>query len=623
MARRGKDKSRFRTAPEYFYFGRFDPWAKIKRKDWTTQDRKNTREYIWYNDFNFRAPFERAKQSRSADIPPWSSSIVPAQPYNKGQRDDAFRRAKSGMQNEQNPTGVQNLPPQQQQQQQQQEEEEEEEEEQEQEQEQEQPVPPQGGTPLPTAPSTTNTAVQYEDPYPYSHWPQRPWGDDPDMPLAPVVRTLSGPSEELSEEEMEEYENAEREKWKQEWLKAGLFEPSEWGDDSDTWVGTKYLGEGEYGSVGLWEKMDRNGNVIDQVVCKDVTMDELSWRDPILWRRRLPQEIAIHRIIDHQRETQDPKVYRSIVAHRGYRLMMAQQRFRLYLEYIPKADLGVAMRDRFWMMNGRKWNTSNWSSDEPPPPPKGILPEPFIWHVFRELVRAIMVLTHGHEDKEKYPKDWRPIVHRDINLENVFLNDRKPEDEFDESWPRIVLADFGLSFYELERDHSLPIGARDNPREYRIRGMGEVGDWGYPVEYHVQFNQDLLITEKSDIFQVGWIIYQLMGHRYSPNGPHFAYDHPKDSWGENWQHVYNLDLFDEAENRRSVHAEYSSALFNLVELCLSPHPAARPTIEKLKEYLEEGYETARDGFDENDSQDPNLMTLEARNAFHKALDFQE
>lgn len=256
------------------------------------------------------------------------------------------------------------------------------------------------------------------------------------MQLPPSQRILDPPEEHLSDEAMHAYERSEMKRWKKEWVDGGLYPPSEWGNDSDTWVGAKFLGEGSYGSAGLWVKKDRRGNVVDQVVCKDVMSSDQDWRDPNLWRQGFPREIAIHRVIDNERANHHPRVYRSLMKHRGYRLHMVQQRYRLYVEYLPKGDLEVSVRDRLLLMMGkREWNEKRWRlrTKRPMPPFKDILPEKFLWHVFRELVNAVMVLRHGHQDDEKYPKHWRPIVHRDIGMSNVFLDDRKPDDEFHES----------------------------------------------------------------------------------------------------------------------------------------------------------------------------------------------
>ena len=60
-------------------------------------------------------------------------------------------------------------------------------------------------------------------------------------------------------------------------------------------------------------------------------------------------------------------------------------------------------------------------------PNETILPERWLWHVFGELVDACLILRQGHPDRAV--PDWRPLVHNDLHSANVFLDDRKPEDE--------------------------------------------------------------------------------------------------------------------------------------------------------------------------------------------------
>ena len=89
------------------------------------------------------------------------------------------------------------------------------------------------------------------------------------------------------------------------------------------------------------------------------------------------------------------------------------------------------------------------------------------------------------------------MVHNDLHASNVFLDDLQPEDMstmhpsvifFSFStctsgrltnlqWPRIVVADFGRMFYELNVDPNAAFEERDNPRGYRIPG----DDYRYPM----------------------------------------------------------------------------------------------------------------------------------------------
>lgn len=48
------------------------------------------------------------------------------------------------------------------------------------------------------------------------------------------------------------------------WLQGGFFAPLTW-SSNDQWIGTKFIGSGSYGSVGLWQaqKANSDGNITD------------------------------------------------------------------------------------------------------------------------------------------------------------------------------------------------------------------------------------------------------------------------------------------------------------------------------------------------------------------------
>lgn len=126
------------------------------------------------------------------------------------------------------------------------------------------------------------------------------------------------------------------------------------------------------------------------------------------WRNKLPREVQIHRLVDS-----DPTATsrQNLIRHRGYRLMMRQQRYRIYLDLCSGGNLYTALGTRFR-------------------PPRGesihILPEGFIWHVFSSLVDACLYLQRGAPPGQQRPADWKSIFHLDIHFGNIFLdNDRE------------------------------------------------------------------------------------------------------------------------------------------------------------------------------------------------------
>ena len=96
-------------------------------------------------------------------------------------------------------------------------------------------------------------------------------------------------------------------------------------------------------------------------------------------------------------------------------MMMRQRRVRLCLDLCAKGDLRNSTFDRFEKMAQ--------PSVQPPVP---ILPERLLWHVFKELVDACLILRQG-SPVEPVP-GWKPMVHNDLHTSNVFLDDLQPED---------------------------------------------------------------------------------------------------------------------------------------------------------------------------------------------------
>ena len=83
------------------------------------------------------------------------------------------------------------------------------------------------------------------------------------------------------------------------------------------------------------------------------------------------------------------------------------------------------------------------------------IPESFVWHTYLQLADALTFIQEGITRKTT-PEgkrigwttpsyDHRPIVHRDIKPDNIFLRPGKTNNHY----PEIVLADFGLATTEL------------------------------------------------------------------------------------------------------------------------------------------------------------------------------
>lgn len=147
------------------------------------------------------------------------------------------------------------------------------------------------------------------------------------------------------------------------------------------------------------------------------------------WRDRIPLEIRIHQRVDINRPESGGRGHDSLIEHRGYRLMMAQRRFRLYMNYYEGGDLRNAVHRNFQLREQnpeyplyRGYNDHDLVHIGDRGNIPLILPEGFIWWVFRSLVDACQMLQFGQAlDVDGSKPDWQPITHLDIRMDNIFL----------------------------------------------------------------------------------------------------------------------------------------------------------------------------------------------------------
>ncbi|KAF3481998.1 G2-specific serine/threonine protein kinase [Arthroderma uncinatum] len=132
--------------------------------------------------------------------------------------------------------------------------------------------------------------------------------------------------------------------------------------------------------------------------------------------RRWLREVKATRAMDH------PNVEKYLEAS------ISPRKAEIFLEF---CDLGTLDYFKQWM-----------ATTEAP------IPEAFLWHVFRQLIRALSYMQTGlRNDRDIINEDvpdkngWNAILHRDIKLDNIFIKSPDVAGEY----PIIKFGDFGMS----------------------------------------------------------------------------------------------------------------------------------------------------------------------------------
>jgi serine/threonine protein kinase len=218
-------------------------------------------------------------------------------------------------------------------------------------------------------------------------------------------------------------------------------------DNEDGWHPVRPLGQGSFGRVGLWQKIDSDGQVVDSIAIKQQKYgDRREHEEMTLGAHGLSREAALM----HQLNNLDNP---NIIRLRGFKNNGPEKLWRFYFEYCHGGDLDNLIT------NYCAWNT--------------YLPEEFLWDVFHGLAHAAQTLQQGpFRDLDTDRSTDNEVVHFDLKPQNVFLDNtaaptlhgdprhRTPQIVY---YPTVKMADFGLATITGVDD-------QDNPREYRERG---------------------------------------------------------------------------------------------------------------------------------------------------------
>ncbi|KAI4178968.1 MAG: hypothetical protein LQ346_007306 [Caloplaca aetnensis] len=82
------------------------------------------------------------------------------------------------------------------------------------------------------------------------------------------------------------------------------------------------------------------------------------------------------------------------------------------------------------------------------------VPESFIWHAYKQLSEVFAYIHTGYDRQSgRRPKNFKPIVHRDVKPPNIFLRPNS-----NSKYPDLVLADFGIATTKLRSCEEVCMG---------------------------------------------------------------------------------------------------------------------------------------------------------------------
>lgn len=165
----------------------------------------------------------------------------------------------------------------------------------------------------------------------------------------------------------------------------------------------------------------------------------------------------------------------------NWRVSMENRFLRIYTAFVPFGDM-------LWIIESYAKSGRT-------------VPEPYLWHTFECLATAGLLMERGEMERNPL-SDWTPIVHRDLKLDNIIL-DQPSKTRFCR-YPTPRLADFGAIVYAPKNP------SRDTDY-YNIAGTPD----NFPVKQHPGLSSRV-VSSKSNVWGfaniVGSLIWQSSGY---------------------------------------------------------------------------------------------------------------
>jgi serine/threonine protein kinase len=360
--------------------------------------------------------------------------------------------------------------------------------------------------------------------------------------------------------------------------------------ENERWKPWNILGQGGYGRVGVWRKVDENGEVLDEVAIKEQNLHKhkhLNKADPLTG---LHEEAIIHLALQQKERAGLGDATGGLFVGRDRHILHMRQykidkagKCRMYLDYCPHGTI-AALQKGYRIFSKR-------------------FPVAFLWHMFHSPALAINVMNgrclsaaflykwRKYQDRAEWPDADHWTIHLDIKDTNIFLcepdhdNHKASKHDPRMDWPSLKLADFGCAIYTSSADKTNPWVA-DN---------GGSGTWDTMPPEQRRWSNDFSDppnwvgqrwTPTHMVWQVAKIVWDCTFHWPRPKMTNDVMEEVAadleqyERNGRHWISPTDLDL---APDRN---------LADLLHRCLHPTALNRPSTDELVKATREGLKSS-------------------------------
>jgi serine/threonine protein kinase len=297
------------------------------------------------------------------------------------------------------------------------------------------------------------------------------------------------------------------------------------------WTGGWLIGSGGFAKAYLYVQHDDNGAINNRVVAKDSDhWEDAAWDTKCNWfvksdGERVPMEVKT--MFDLRGRERSEYILKIL----NWRMSTEKRLLRIYTAFAPLGNL---------LQLVSRYNEADEN-----------IPEPYLWHTFECLAIAGLLMERGEMENNPV-SEWTPIVHRDLKLDNVFLD--QPSEKRYCQYPTPKIADFGAAVH----------APTSPPREKAYYNNAGTTN-NFPAEQHPTLNSRV-VSSKSNVWGVANIVASLIWKTAGHNDLNYG----QRSGGVS-EPEFNYDQI----------ASYSLVLLDLIGDCMRYNQDDRPDFPTL------------------------------------------